>query len=155
MWDCFQCFTVRTNAAMGGLGCAALCTRAGISVGRTPSTCYFFMLIQHIATLAFCIQCLFVSDSELAFPWHGSPRALQPHLWEDNRHKPRSWAQQGQAECVSRGPWPGPTLAKRMNQESLLWLLGPLWVPAPSLKALSTPHLYQNETGDLVPALDK
>lgn len=86
----------------------------------------FLMLIQHIATQAFCIQCLFVSDCELAFPWHGFPRALQPYLWEDNGHKFRSWTQQGQAECVSRGLWPGPALANRVNRESLLWLLSPL-----------------------------
>lgn len=80
--------TVRTNAAVNGLGCAPLNTCAGISVGWTWSTCYFFMLIQHITTPAFCIQGLFVGGSELSFAWPGSPRASQPHLWEDSRHNP-------------------------------------------------------------------
>lgn len=61
----------------------------------------FLMLIQSIATSAFCIQCLFVGGSELACPWHA---LSQPHAWENNRPKPKSWTQQGQPEGVARGP---------------------------------------------------
>lgn len=63
-----------------------------------------FMLIEHIAAPTFGMQGLFIGGSELAFPWHGYPMASQPHLWEDNRHEPRSWTQQGQAKGVVGGP---------------------------------------------------
>ena len=76
----------------------------------------FFMLIQPIVTPAFCIQCLFVGGSELPFPWHGS----EPLQLTSREQQTQAWAPQGQADCVAcGGPWPGPALTSRVNQESL------------------------------------
>lgn len=97
---CFRRSAVGTNAVgtASACRCVLACWRfCGMDAVRV----LFFMLIQRIAASAFCIQGLFAGGSELAWPW---PAPSLPHAWENNGSKPKPWSQQGQPECVARGP---------------------------------------------------